>query len=35
LRVEYFDASGYEYLSAGIMDEEGFGAEFKEGMLSH
>lgn len=35
LRVEYFDGSGYQFLSAGMVDEEGFKEEFREAMLSH
>ncbi|MEY3050628.1 MAG: hypothetical protein RLY31_413 [Bacteroidota bacterium] len=35
LRVEYFDATGYQYLQAGIVDAEGFREAFRPSMLSH
>jgi acid phosphatase type 7 len=35
LRVEYFEGSNYQYLSAGIVDAEGFGQEFSPSELSH
>lgn len=35
LRIEFFEGDGHQFLSAGIVDEEGFGEEFRPTMLSH
>lgn len=35
IRIEFFEGDGYQYLSAGITDAEGFGEEFRPGQLSH